>query len=154
MHAVYESSANHTRPRERPLVNPPETTVTVAFCLGRIFRDTPAPTVRVVGLEVVVPWKNPFRVPFPPVGFDALLAKIRSCPTTLVINFRFPRRTYEDLQAFMRQYRPFNNPQTEAHTIIFTYSTIYESDGPWIRIDPVTLDPTGEFTFQFVSSIS
>lgn len=116
--------------------------VRVAFCLDRVLRDTPALSVRVVGLEVDVPWTSPFSGLPCPVAFDALLAIIKSCPTTLAINFCFPGWTYEDLQEHLKTYRPFNwNSDIETHTIIFTCS---ESTEVWTRIDPITLTPTGK----------
>lgn len=129
--------------------------VRVVFCLGRLLRNTPAHSVSVIGLEVDLPRTATSRRPFCPVDFDALLAKIMSCPTTLVINFFFTECTSEDLQDMMQKYRPFNwNPQTEARTIVFTVRSSFRLSAAWARIDPVTLSPTGEFTFKFVSNIT
>lgn len=136
--------------------NSSEPVVRVVFCLGRILRDTPAPSVRVVGLEVdlTMAYTATFWGPVLAVVFGALLAKIRSCPTALVINFRFPNLwTYQRLYEDLKQHRPFNwNSQSEAHTIVFTvHSGFVLSPTQWVRINPVTLSPTGEFTFEFAS---
>ncbi|KAI0753598.1 hypothetical protein BC629DRAFT_1179531 [Irpex lacteus] len=132
-------------------------TVEVAFCLNRILQDAPTPSIRVVGLEFNVPYGYPDSKESS-VDVSALLAKLRGCPTTLVINFRFlgvkhdrvlrlygwtPEKGYEDLQEKLKQHRPLNwNPHTVTHTIIFTCSLSTEDE--WSRIDPITLTPTGQ----------
>lgn len=122
--------------------------IQVTSWLSSMSRGVPTTSIRVVGMEVALCIM--YRIE-DPLAFDVLLAELRSCPTTLVITFCITACSsmfepgYKELQECVKKSRPFNwNSQMETHTIIFTY----KRENIWIGIDPVTLSPTGEYTFK------
>ena len=113
----------------------------------------------VAGIEVWFEWDEREEEAELEVDVDALMTYLNHFTRLRVVNLSFSR--YDDLLTVMRRYRPVShNPQIHQRYYVLAYMRDRDDEFPQVRravgsgydfvgIDPITLSPTGAWSFIF-----